>query len=55
MKAKLKALLSVPLDDAQVHCDSDKPADVQGLTYGQGAEIHLGAGQEQQRMLRAAL
>jgi len=36
----------MPLDDVRVHYNSAKPAQMQALAYTQGAEIHVGPGQE---------
>src|SRR5205814_523816 len=35
------------LDDVRVHYNSSKPAALQALAYTQGADIHVGPGQEQ--------
>ncbi|KVU05572.1 hypothetical protein WK62_13670 [Burkholderia ubonensis] len=42
----VEQLSGLPMDDVTVHYDSAKPAEVQALAYTQGADIHLGAGQE---------
>lgn len=47
LKAGVEALAGVALDDVRVHYHSAAPADVQALAYAQGADIHLGPGQEQ--------
>jgi hypothetical protein len=46
LKAGLEALSGFTMDDVNVHYNSAKPAQVQALAYTQGAEIHLGPGQE---------
>lgn len=47
LKAGVETLSGLSLDDVQVHYNSSKPAGVQALAYTQGAEIHVGPGQEQ--------
>jgi Domain of unknown function (DUF4157)/DNase/tRNase domain of colicin-like bacteriocin len=44
----VESLAGVGMDDVRVHFDSAKPSEVGALAYAQGAEIHLGPGQEQQ-------
>lgn len=46
LKAGIEHLSGMSMDDVQVHYNSSKPAQVQALAYTQGAEIHVGAGQE---------
>jgi hypothetical protein len=47
LKAGVEGLSGMAMDDVQVHYNSPKPAEVQALAYTQGAEIHVGPGQEQ--------
>ncbi len=46
LKASIENLSGLPLDDVQVHYNSDKPAQVRASAYTQGATIHVGPGQE---------
>lgn len=46
LRAGVEALSGVPLDDVRVHYDSPRPAGLNALAYTQGADIHLGPGQE---------
>ena len=46
LKAGAEALSGLSLDDVKVHYDSPKPAQLQALATTQGADIHLGPGQE---------
>lgn len=46
LKAGIENFSGLPLDDVQVHYNSDKPAQVQASAYTQGATIHVGPGQE---------
>lgn len=46
LKAGAERLSGLSMDDVRVHYNSDKPAAVQARAYAQGAEIHVGPGQE---------
>ena len=46
LKTGIESLSGISLDDVKVHYNSDKPAKVRALAYTQGAEIHVGPGQE---------
>ncbi len=46
LKAGIENLSGVSLDDVKVHYNSPAPAAVQALAYTQGADIHVGPGQE---------
>jgi hypothetical protein len=46
LKAGVENLSGLSLSDVRVHYNSARPADVQALAYTQGADIHLGPGQE---------
>ena len=46
LKKGMKNLSGMSLDDAKVHRNSDKPAQLQAHAYAQGIDIHLGTGQE---------
>ncbi len=46
LKVGIENLSGVSLDDVKVHCNSDKPAQLQAHAYAQGTDIHLGPGQE---------
>ena len=46
LKSGMESLSGMSLDHLKVHYNSDKPAQLQAHAYAQGAEIHLGAGQE---------
>jgi hypothetical protein len=47
LKAGIETLSGLSLDDVHVHYNSAKPAALQALAYTQGADIHVGPGQEQ--------
>lgn len=47
LKAGIERLSGMALDDVRVHYHSSKPAEVQALAYTQGANIHVGPGEEQ--------
>jgi hypothetical protein len=46
LKAGIETLSGLALDDVRVHYNSAQPAQLQALAYTQGAEIHVGPGQE---------
>lgn len=46
LKSGVENLSGYSMDDVKVHCNSDKPAQLQAHAYGQGTDIHLGPGQE---------
>jgi hypothetical protein len=46
LKAGVEGLSGFSLDDVRVHYNSPKPAELHAMAYAQGAEIHLGPGQE---------
>lgn len=46
LKAGVENLSGLDMSDVRVHYNSDKPAKVGALAYTQGAEIHVGPGQE---------
>ncbi|MFT5779241.1 MAG: hypothetical protein ACI837_002198, partial [Crocinitomicaceae bacterium] len=46
LKTGMENLSGMSLDDVKVHRNSNKPAQLQAHAYAQGADIHLGAGQE---------
>jgi hypothetical protein len=46
LKAGIEALSGLSLDDVRVHYNSGTPAEVQALSYTQGASVHVGPGQE---------
>lgn len=46
LKAGIESLSGLSMDDVQVHYNLSKPAQLQALAYTQGAEIHVGPGQE---------
>lgn len=46
LKAGVEALSGLSMDDVRVHTNSSKPAKLNALAYAQGADIHLGPGQE---------
>lgn len=46
LRAGVEALSGLPMGDVEVHYNSPKPAQVNALAYAQGAQIHLGQGQE---------
>lgn len=46
LKSGMEGLSGHSLDHVKVHYNSSKPASVQAHAYAQGADIHLGSGQE---------
>lgn len=46
LKSGIENLSGYSMDDVQVHYNSNKPAQFQAHAYAQGANIHLGPGQE---------
>ena len=46
LKTGMENLSGMSLEDVKVHRNSDKPAQLQAHAYAQGADIHLGPGQE---------
>ena len=46
LKSGIENLSGYSMDDVKVHRNSDKPAQLQAHAYAQGADIHLGPGQE---------
>jgi ribosomal protein S18 acetylase RimI-like enzyme len=46
LKAGLEHLSNFAMDDVRVHYNSPKPAQLQAHAYTQGADIHVGPGQE---------
>jgi hypothetical protein len=46
LKAGIETLSGLSLDDVRVHYNSTKPAALRALAYTQGADIHVGPGQE---------
>lgn len=46
LKTNMEAMSGLALDDVRVHRNSSEPAALGALAFTQGAEIHLGAGQE---------
>ncbi|MGN8035034.1 eCIS core domain-containing protein [Chitinophaga sp. 22321] len=47
LKTGIESISGFAMDDVKVHYNSDKPAQLKALAYAQGADIHLGPGQEQ--------
>lgn len=47
LKAGVEALSGMDMSDVRVHYRSTRPAQVNALAYAQGAQIHLGPGQEE--------
>jgi hypothetical protein len=47
LKAGVESLSGYSLDDARVHYNSPKPAQLQALAYTQGTEIHVAPGEEE--------
>ena len=47
LKAGVEALSGLAMDDVRVHYNSPRPAQLQALALTQGADIHVGPGQEQ--------
>lgn len=46
LKTGIETLSGHSLDDVKVHYNSPRPAQLQALAYAQGADIHMGPGQE---------
>jgi Domain of unknown function (DUF4157) len=46
LKAGIENLSGLAMDDVRVHYNSAKPAEVRALAHTQGADIHVGPGQE---------
>ncbi len=46
LKSGIENLSGYSMDDVKVHYNSNKPAQLQAHAYAQGADIHLGPGQE---------
>jgi hypothetical protein len=46
LKASVERLSGMSLDGVRVHYNSSRPAQLQALAYTQGADIHVGPGQE---------
>jgi hypothetical protein len=46
LRAGIEALSSLSMDGVRVHYNSARPAQLQAHAYAQGADIHLGPGQE---------
>lgn len=46
LKAGLENLSGMDLSDVKIHYNSSKPAALNALAYAQGADIHIGPGQE---------
>jgi len=46
LKVGVEKLSGFSMDDVKVHYNSDKPAQLQAFAYAQGADIHVGQGQE---------
>ncbi|HLM75775.1 MAG TPA: DUF4157 domain-containing protein [Polyangiaceae bacterium] len=46
LKDGIESLSGMSMDDVSVHYNSDKPAQARARAYTQGAEIHVGPGQE---------
>jgi hypothetical protein len=46
VKSNVEAMSGVSLDDAKVHYNSDKPAQLNALAFAQGKDIHIAPGQE---------
>lgn len=47
LKAGMEGVSGISLDHVRVHYNSDKPAQYDAHAYAQGADVHLGPGQEQ--------
>lgn len=47
LKSGIENLSGMSMDDVRVHYNSSAPAEVQALAYTQGADIHVGPGQEE--------
>ncbi len=46
LKSGIESLSGISMDDARVHYNSSKPAQLHALAYAQGTDIHLRSGQE---------
>jgi hypothetical protein len=46
LKAGVETLSGLGMDDVRVHYNSPRPAQLRALAYTQGADIHVGPGQE---------
>jgi len=46
LKAGVEAMSGFSMDDVRVHYNSPRPAQLQALAFTQGADIHVGPGQE---------
>jgi hypothetical protein len=46
LKQGVESLSGMAMDDVKVHYNSSKPQELNALAYAQGADIHLGPGQE---------
>jgi hypothetical protein len=46
LKSGIEGMSGLAMDDVRVHYNSPRPAQLQALAYTQGAEIHVGPGQE---------
>ncbi|SFL12415.1 YD repeat-containing protein [Paenibacillus sp. 1_12] len=46
LKEGVESLSGMGMDDVKVHYNSSKPQELNALAYAQGADIHLGPGQE---------
>lgn len=47
LKTGVEQLSGIAMDDVRVHYNSSQPAQLEALAYAQGADIHVGPGQEQ--------
>ncbi len=46
LREKFEHKSGLPLDDVQIHYNSDKPAEIGALAYTKGTDIFIGSGQE---------
>ena len=46
LKARIKGLSGLSMDDVRVHYNSSRPAALQALAHTRGSDIHVGPGQE---------
>lgn len=46
LKFGIESLSGISLDNVKVHYNSNKPAELNAMAYAQGADIHVGPGQE---------
>lgn len=46
LKSGIESLSGISMDDARVHRDSAKPAQLNAHAYAQGSDIHVASGQE---------